>query len=137
MRIVSPNWPVILFMLCCFIFIAAIVTGIVLIVVYSMKGTKTRRPVYVNPDSYQHYHSGNHYTGHSQTNWQNNNYQPPYMHSNMTTPENSTYSDVDHDGIPDQFDNHDNRFDSDFSHNSAGSFDHDSNGNDSSSDHND
>lgn len=129
MSIVSPNWPLILFMVCCFILVAAIITGIVLIVVYSMKGTKNRQPVYTNPESYQHYHSGNHYTGNSHTNWQHNSYPPPYMYNSMTNPENSTYSDVDHDGIPDQFDTHDNRFDSDFGHDSFDS--------DSSSDHDD
>lgn len=133
---VLPNWPVILFMLCCFIIVAAIVTGIVLIIVYSIKGTKSR----------QHYHATVHH--------QNSSYPPDFDNNSLThnpatwgaahafnnqdmnneMNNNGTYfSDKDHDGIPDQVDTHDNRFDHTMSNDSTSSFDTNTWSNDSSS----
>jgi uncharacterized membrane protein YgcG len=153
MSSVSPNFPFILFMIVCFLIVAAIVTGIVLIVVYSMKSAKPRPQVYQNTNPYQNNHYGNPYTGAGNTHWKNNN--PSHFDNNSITHHTATwgaadafnnqdmnnemntngthFSDKDHDGIPDQFDTHDNRFDNTMNNDSTSSFDTNTWSSDSSS----
>lgn len=152
MNLVSPNFPVILFMIFIFIIVAAIITGIVLIVVYSMKSARPRPPVNQNPNPYQHNYYGNYNNGHAHTNWNNT---PTGFDNNSITHNPATWgaadafnnqdmnnemntggtqnSDKDHDGIPDQFDTHDNRFDHNMSNDSTSSFDTNTWNNDSAS----
>lgn len=153
MSLISPNFSVILFMVICFVIVAVIITGVVLIVVYSMKSAKPRPPVNQPPNPYQYNHYGNSANGYGQTNWYNNN--PHGFDNNSITHNPATwgaadafnnqdmqneikhngtpYSDKDHDGIPDQFDAHDNRFDNTMSTDSTSTFDTNTWSSDSSS----